>query len=102
MAENIDYMLGEQQPVCAERDWNCMLQSFYEGYVIIVEAVVQTGVDAEGNPIIDVYGMDVTGFTNQEIEDAIQRIKSLYPNAVEYRVHYCGNYIGRPCKMYKV
>lgn len=104
MTEEIisEYYTDEQQPTCADRDWECMYQNFYDGYVLLVEAVVQVGTDEEGNPITEVYSVDVTGFTNQEIEDVINNIKELYPDAVEVRVHFCGNHIGKPCEVYKV
>lgn len=102
MAEEISYMEEEYQPVCEDRDWNCMLENYYQDYAIIVEAVVEVGTDEEGNPITEVYGVDVTGLSNVDIEDMIVDIKNLYPNAVEVRVHFCGNHIGKPCEIYKV
>jgi len=106
MAEEIVYdesmIYEEEQPTCPDRDWNCIWETFYEGYVILVEVVVQTGTDEEGNPVTEVYGVDVTGWSNEDIEDAINDLKELYPDAVEYRVHYCGNHIGKPCKIFRV
>ncbi len=104
MAEQIiseEYYI-DQQPICPDRDWQCMLQNFYQGYLIFVEVVVQNGVDEEGNPIYEVNGVEVTDMTNQEIEDIINGMKVIYPSAIECRVHFCGNHIGKPCKLIRV
>jgi len=105
MAEQIVsdiYFEEQQQPVCQDSDWQCMLQNIYKGYILLVEAVLDKGVDAEGNPIEDVYGVEVTDLTNVEIQQIIDNMKVIYPNAKEIRLHFCGNHIGKPCKLIKV
>ena len=96
------YFEEEQQPICAKGDWQCLLQNFYKGYVLFVEAIVETGVDKEGNPIEKVYGVEVSELTSEEIQKVIDNMKVVYPNAKEIRLHYCGNHIGKPCKLITV
>lgn len=105
MAEEIlseMYFEEEEEPVCQSNDWQCMLQNVYVGYVLKVEAVVETGVDAEGNPVTEVYGVDVSGLSNEEIQQVIDNFKVIYPGAKEIRLHFCGNHIGKACKIMKV
>lgn len=97
------YMMEEPQPTCETNDWNCMLENFYKGYLVFVEAVVSEGIcGEEGEECIKVYGVDVTGLSNDDINDVIEKIKVIYSDAMEVRVHFCGNHMGKPCRMIKV
>jgi len=99
-----EMMMSEDvQPVCPEGDWQCLLKNFYKGYILLLEAIIDTGeVDENGEPILKVNSINVTDFTNDEINQMIQDIKDLYPNIVECRLHYCGNHLGKPCKLISV
>jgi len=105
MAEEIiseEYFGEEQEPICKENDWQCILQNVYRGYVLLVEAVIEKGVDGEGNPVAEVYGVEVSDLTNEQIQKVIDGMRIIYPDAKEIRLHYCGNHIGRPCKIIRV
>lgn len=105
MAEEEIYFYEEVQPTCADGDWECMLENFYSGYLLFVEAHVKVGEEVEGNmtiPIIEVNRIDVTGLSNEEINQAIEYVKQIYPDAIAYKLHFCGNHIGRPCNVIDV
>lgn len=92
-----EMMMSEDvQPVCPEGDWQCLLKNFYKGYILLLEAIIDTG------EVLKVNSINVTDFTNDEINQMIQDIKDLYPNIVECRLHYCGDHLGKPCKLIPV
>ena len=104
--EVIDYdIYNEQEPVCKDGDWKCMLDNIYVGYLLFVEAHVKVGedtVDGEVIPIIEVNKIDVTGMETEEINTVVEYVKRIYPDAVVYKLHFCGNHMGRPCKIIDV
>ena len=106
MDEVFDYdIYNEQEPVCDEGDWRCMLDNMYVGYLLFVEAHVKVGedeVDGEVVPIIEINKIDVADMENADINAVIDYIKRIYPDAVAYKLHFCGNHIGKPCKIIEI
>jgi len=72
----------------------------YIPYIEVVRPSEEAGPD--GELITRIERFDITGFTEAEIQKLIDNLKTIYPDAINFQVHFCGHIVKKRCYIYEL
>jgi len=72
----------------------------YIPYIEVIRPSEEIG--PEGELITRIERFDITGFTEAEIQELVDNLKVIYPDALRFQAHFCGHIVKKRCYVYEL